>query len=320
MYDLVAPFAGERAADTTQTNFVFPDPPLLGAKLVRGVVPFMVVPSAGHYLMLSLLGGRVACDTCPHSDGPGPRAIGWAAVVVIAAALLTTYSRQSLLGAAVGLVVMLGWHRRRPCCSRGRTRSTRGGGTAAGSRPHLVGYLIEGTEASTQGVVFGTSQPAPRRSTPTCSSPGGRYRAGSVQYPQPGPEVYYAHNLLLDSAVEVGIVGAAALVLLFSGALDGRAHFERSWPAAARSYLVANLFDDTFYSAQWVPARGPCSPWRVPGNPADDHPVAEGTPTPAAGAWRAVVPTTRAGGAPTAAGSAIPRLTNAFILRVWLSR
>jgi hypothetical protein len=284
MYDLVATFAGDRAAETSQTNFVFPDPPLLGDKLVRGVVPFMVVPSAGQYLMLGFLGAVWLAIRAPSRMTGGARAITWTAVGVTGAALLATYSRQSLLGATVGLAVMLGWHRRwKMLFPAAALVALAAVVPLPGAGRTLAGYLVEGNEASSTYESYSGrvsllhDVPSDVLVSPVIGVGPGQYSVLS-----PGPEVYYAHNLLLDGAVEVGLVGAAALVLLFGRALVTAARMsgDLGLPLLV-AYLVANLFDDTFY----FPRNGfllaavfavACA--RRP--PADDQPVAAGTSSP----------------------------------------
>ncbi len=67
--------------------------------------------------------------------------------------------------------------------------------------------------------------------------------------PEPGKGVYYAHNVFLDAAVELGIAGALALLAVFVLALKSawsrRATFAFSLLVG---YAVANLFDDTLYT------------------------------------------------------------------------
>jgi O-antigen ligase len=66
--------------------------------------------------------------------------------------------------------------------------------------------------------------------------------------PNPANPVYYAHNVWLDEAVELGIAGGVALAATFllamRSALRRRAMLGFALLAA---YVVANLFDDVLY-------------------------------------------------------------------------
>jgi O-antigen ligase len=60
---------------------------------------------------------------------------------------------------------------------------------------------------------------------------------------------FYAHNFFLDAAVELGILGALALIALFVGGLQA-AYRRRAVLAFAllAAYVVAGLFDDILYT------------------------------------------------------------------------
>jgi O-antigen ligase len=289
MGDLKARFAGARTAETTLMNWVVPDLPLIGEKLVRGAFPFVIVPSAGQYLMLSLVG---AVWLAVRASVPMSRAasvVTWSAVGVLAAALIATYSRQSWFGALVGVALLLGWHRR-----RGMLLLAAGAAALAalvplpGSGRTLLGELVLGSQRGESNESY-LERLELLENVPSEILVSPVYGVGPGQYSVLGPGfqeggVYYAHNLLVDSAVELGLLGAAALLFLFVHALIKSARVSPGLgvPLLA-AYLAANLFDDTFYFPRngFLLAAVFAVACTRPAHASDER-AAEGTPIPLA--------------------------------------
>jgi O-antigen ligase len=237
--DVQATFAGKRAAEISTTNWI-----LEGGGLLRGIFPFMSPPSAGQYMMLSLLPAAWLWLRRPArtQDWLAP-----AALALIVAAMLATFSRQSWVGAIAGLAA-LGLMRRDwrvalpavaialafvvPAPSGGSgSYGLSAGDTSTESSSTRIELWRQAFDFIPHHAVIGVGP--------------GLY--GTLN-PDPVNQVYYAHNVLLDGAVELGLAGAAALVVLFVLAIV--AGWRRSAALAVAmlvAYGAANMFDDVFY-------------------------------------------------------------------------
>jgi O-antigen ligase len=237
-------FAGKRAAGIEVSNWV-----LEGPDLLRGVFPFMSPASAGQYLMLSFItavwlrGKRTAATRIGS-------ALELSLLLVLGVGLLLTFSRQSWVGAAVGLVAL--GARRRP-----------GWVLAAVFWAVLLAVLVPipgGHESFGEYLLTasdtGTTSTATRIDLwrqaidliPGHALIGVGPGLFDTLSPSPSHPLYYAHNIFLDEAVEVGVGGALALAAMFLLALRG------AWKRGAMlafaliaAYLTANLFDDVLY-------------------------------------------------------------------------
>ena len=240
--DVQSAFAGKRAAQISTTNWI-----IEGNGTLRGIFPFMSPPSAGQYMMLSLL---PAAWLWSRRRGPAPEWLAPAALALIVAALVTTYSRQSWIGALTGLGVIVlmrrDWRLAIPIAAI------------------LIAFVLP-LPASGHGSSAGYGVSAGNTSTESSATRLELWRqafdliphhaligVGPGLYgtlnPDPANQIYYAHNFLLDGAVELGIGGALALVALFGLAIV--AGWRRSAALAVAmltAYFVANMFDDVFY-------------------------------------------------------------------------
>jgi O-antigen ligase len=238
--NMYALFGGQRSGATQTPNWWIPS-----LSLTRAIFPFMAAPSAGVAMMMGLLATVWL---------RGTRARGaWTtvALVLIAAALLATFSRQAWIGALAGLLVL------------GARRGRRGVLALLGLLAVLLlvvpvpghdatfaSYLASSADTSTTstGTRLGLWHQAVDfiGARPLLGIGPGQF---SSLNPDPGAHpIFYAHNVVLDVAVELGVLGAAAFVALFGAAIAG-AWQRRADLAAALlvAYLVAGLFDDVLY-------------------------------------------------------------------------
>jgi O-antigen ligase len=244
LFNVRSLFGGEHAAEVRKSNWTVSD-----LDVVRGVFPFMSPPSAGQFMMLSLLAG-VWLRRDRRAATPAGSALELGLLLIIVAALLFTFSRQAWLGAAIGLVALgLG---RRPVLMLG---------TALLVTLVIAFVPIPGTGGSF-GNYLATAGDTSSESTETRldlwdqaidlipehavigAGPGliGELAPGTNDRP------FYAHNIFLDGAVELGIAGAAALIAIIVVGL--RAARRRASPLAFSmlfAFMVAGLFDDVLY-------------------------------------------------------------------------
>jgi O-antigen ligase len=236
-YDLF----GGRRGDATQTpNWWIPS-----LSLTRAIFPFMAAPSAGVAMMMGLL-----CAVWLR--GTRARSI-WItlALALIATALLATFSRQAWLGALAGLLVL------------GARRGRRGVlvllavlvvvvlvAPVPGHGASFATYLASSADTSTTstGIRLGLW-----RDALTFIGQRPLLGVGPGQYASLNPDpvahpIFYAHNVVLDAAVELGVLGAVALVALFAAGIGGAWRRRADLGAALLvGYLVAGLFDDVLY-------------------------------------------------------------------------
>jgi O-antigen ligase len=246
LFDVESLFAGDRAAAVRKSNWIVED-----LDVLRGVFPFMSPPAAGQFLMFSLIGG-IWLRSERGRGTPARSGLEVALLVLVAVALLFTFSRQSWLGAAAGAAA-LGLVRR-PL------------GMAAVTVPAIVLVLaiapIPGT-AGSFGDYLLTAGDTSTESTdtrldlweqtidlvPEHAVVGAG--PGLIETLAPGynDRPFYAHNVFLDAAVELGIAGVLALIAVF--VLGLRAAYRRRAALAfalLTAYLVAGLFDDVLYT------------------------------------------------------------------------
>jgi O-antigen ligase len=238
--DMYPLFGGQRSGATQTPNWWIPS-----LSLTRAIFPFMAAPSAGVAMMMGLLATVWL---------RGARVRGaWitVALVLCAVALLATFSRQAWIGALAGLLVL------------GARRGRRGVLVllallvvlvlvvpVPGHDATFAGYLASSADTSTTstGTRIGLWHQALQfiGQRPLLGIGPGQYASLN---PDPGAHpIFYAHDVVLDVAVELGVLGAAALLALFGTAI-ARAWRRQADLAAALlvAYLVAGLFDDVLY-------------------------------------------------------------------------
>jgi O-antigen ligase len=236
-------FGGQRAAGENIRNFYVDN-----VGVTRGVFPFMAAPSAGQYMAIALVGAAGLRQLT--AGDRARRGLDVLAFVVIAGALIFTFSRQSWLGAIVGLLALN--------FARGKLRGLpiiAGAVLMAGFLPSPGGsgtlgeYLLQSKDTSTtsSGTRLGLWQEGVDL-IPGHALKGVGPGLYSTLNPDPENPVYYAHNVFLDVAVELGIAGAAAFILVVLWSV--RAALARGAAigfAMLATFVVANLFDDTLY-------------------------------------------------------------------------
>jgi O-antigen ligase len=184
----------------------------------------------------------------------GTRARGvWitVALVLCAAALLATFSRQAWIGALAGLLVLGARRGRRGVLALlGLLALLLLAVPVPGHDATFAAYLASSADSSTTstGTRLGLFHQALQfiGQRPLLGIGPGQY---SSLNPDPGAHpIFYAHDVVLDVAVEFGVLGAAALLALFGTAI-ARAWQRQADLAAALlvAYLVAGLFDDVLY-------------------------------------------------------------------------
>lgn len=238
-----AAFAGERAASTSISNLIVAD-----IEVVRGVFPFMAAPSAGQFLMLTLIAAVWLRREARGRDGG--RTLETALVLLIGLGLLATFSRQAWVGAAVGILVL------------GLGRRSLGILLAAIPAFLLLSLVpIPGGDGTFGSYLLSAGDTA-------SGSSGGRlelWRQAVDLLPQYGlvgvgpglivtlntdplNPIYYAHNAFLDAAVELGVGGALALIAVVVGGIAASMRRRAALPLALIfAWAVANLFDDALY-------------------------------------------------------------------------
>jgi len=239
-------FGGERAAANSVANWFVP-----GIGVVRGILPFMAPPSAGQYLMIGFI---VAVGLAQHpasSRVVRTPWIRWSIVAIIGLGLLATLSRQAWFGAAIGLLVLA----RRGSLSKIMPVALLATAVfflvdVPGTDQSLAHHLIDAgniSEESGAGRVDLWQDSLGRIAEhPIIGVGPGLY--GSLNSGGPDAGAYYAHNVFLDSFVELGVLGGIAFLWLF-GSLVRRA--ARNSPTLAlpalAAYLAAGLVDDVTY-------------------------------------------------------------------------
>lgn len=237
-------FGGQRAAGVVTRNWYVAD-----VDMVRGVFPFMAAPSAGQYLALCL---------CPavwlyrrgRARGLGGLSLDTVAMVLILVGLGFTFSRQSWIAVIAGIVA-LGVRgtgvRTFPAVVIGLAvislLPSPGGSTTFGE------YLLSSSDTSTtsSGTRLGLWRQAIDLIPGHALHGVGPGLYGTLN-PNPDKPIYYAHNVFLDVAVEVGIPGLIAFGgLIVLGLRLALARSSTVGFAMLVTFAVANLFDDVLY-------------------------------------------------------------------------
>lgn len=236
-------FAGERAATFSGRNFYVET-----VGFVRAVFPFMSAPSAGQYMMLAL----VAAVWLWRRPDPRPvvKTLDGVALLLITAGLLFTISRQSWIGAAVG-VLALGVQRRRlqTLVTVGVGLIIAGVTPIPGSGTTFGAYVLTAGDTSTtsSGTRLGLWEQAIQLIPQHAEIGVGAGLYGTLN-PNPEKPLYYAHNVFLDASVELGVIGALVLIAVFllsmRSALRQRATLGFALLVA---FVTASLFDDVLY-------------------------------------------------------------------------
>jgi O-antigen ligase len=238
-------FAGERASEIRASNWVLTNP-----DVVRAVFPFMAPPSAGQFLMFALISGiwlhreRAAANTAG-------KAAGTVLLLIVAAGLLATLSRQSFLGAGAGVLALaIGRRPGRAVAMFVTLVLIVAVVPIPGSSQSFGNYLLSASDTSTASTSTRlelwqqTIDLVPAHAL-IGAGPGlvGTLGPGASKRP------FYAHNIFLDAAVELGIFGALALLAMFLAGL-GAAYRRRASLSFSLlvAYLVAGLFDDVLYT------------------------------------------------------------------------
>jgi O-antigen ligase len=240
-----ATFAGERAAGISTINWVIND-----FNLLRGIFPFMSPPMAGQYLMLCLV-AAIWLRRERKDPTPAGSAVQLGIVVLIAAGLLVTFSRQAWLGALVG-VIALGI-KQKPLWMFAVIAEIFLILTVVpipGGHGSFGEYLLTASDTSTtsSGTRLALWTQAFDHIPDHVFLGVGPGLYGTLN-PNPANPVYYSHNIFLDELVELGALGGLAFIALFALAL--RSAFKRSATLAfsmLTAYVVANLFDSVLYT------------------------------------------------------------------------
>ena len=221
-----------------------------GPDLIRGIVPFMTPASAGQFLMISAVVGFWL--RAEREDTASPRsAIETVLLALVVVGLLATFSRQSWVGAAIGIAA-LGLIRRPVWMLTAVTGTLLlafvipfpgAGGLTAGE------HLIEGADTSSQS----TSRRIDLWERAVDNIPEnviigvGPGLFGTIE-PDPFHPVVYAHNIYLDAAVEIGLLGALLLIaILFLGMRAALLRRQRLPLAMLLAFAAASLYDDALY-------------------------------------------------------------------------
>ncbi|MGI8461545.1 MAG: O-antigen ligase family protein [Solirubrobacterales bacterium] len=243
LFDTAPLFAGE--GNVGGSNWIITD-----LEVIRGLFPFLAPAGAGQFLMLTLIAGVwLRRENAFRTQfGPG---IELALLILIGAALLFTFSRQSWVGAVVGIVAL---------GMRSRAAGTLGAMVIAaimvmvlpipGGSGSFGDYLLTAGDTST----ISTSNRIDIWENAIEQIPDhaiigvgpGLIETETISA-DPSRRTY-AHNIFLDAALELGVPGAfalaAVLVLAIAAALRRRAELAFAMLAA---YTVAGIFDDVFY-------------------------------------------------------------------------
>jgi O-antigen ligase len=221
-----------------------------GLGVVRGIFPFMDAPGAGQFMMLGLV-AAVWMRIDPRSGWTWiQRRAGVAAIVLIAAGLLMTFSRQSWVGAFVGLGALA--LRRRPLPMLLAILVLFVVMTAVpapGTHQSFADYLLSAQNTSSTSTA--TRLDLWRQALqllPGHLAVGVGPGLYATLNPDPTNPIYYAHNVFLDELVELGAVGGLALIVLLVRTMSSA--FRRAATlsfAMLSAWVAANLFDDALY-------------------------------------------------------------------------
>ena len=245
LFDVESLFAGERAAEVQKSNWVVAD-----LDVLRAVFPFMSPATAGQYMMFALIAGVWLRRERTPADAVGST-VEIALIALIAAALLVTFSRQSWIGAAVGIVALgLG---RRPLQMLAAALLAMIVVVLVpipGSSGSFGDYLLTAGDTSTEST---DTRLELWEQTLELIPEHALIGAGPGLIGTLGPGVsdrpFYAHNIYLDAAVEVGIVGALALLAVFLAGLTAAYRREAALAfALIAAFAVAGMFDDVLYA------------------------------------------------------------------------
>jgi O-antigen ligase len=245
--DVQSAFAGERAAAIEQTNWV-----PTGTDLLRGIFPFMSPPSAGQYLMLTLVAATWLWAR-GRDRREGDR-LALAALVLIAVALLATYSRQAWLGAIAGLLLLAllrrEWRVVLPAVvlAVALLAPLPSGGEQPAQEAGVDSWLgATDTSKPSSGVRIELWREALDLIPEHAAIGVGPGLYGTLN-PEPANPVYYAHNVFLDAAVELGLGGLAALAAVFALGLFAALRRSAFLSAAMLvAFLAASMLDDVLY-------------------------------------------------------------------------
>ena len=218
-----------------------------GVDILRAIFPFMTPGLAGQYMAMALVAALWLMFNPSERTTPRARNLLLLSIGLTAIALVLTVSRQSYIGAGVGVLVVV--------LMSGRSR------LFALALPFVLAALFLPTPGST-GTVFEYFA-----ATPDSKSGTDRIylwgEAVNLWERNPmigiGPGLYgdvrkgggpvYAHNTYLDRLVETGSIGAAVFVAyaltLLMAAWRRRATLAF---AVLVTWAVANFFDDSFYA------------------------------------------------------------------------
>jgi O-antigen ligase len=243
LFDVRSLFAGDKASVAKKSNWVVDS-----LNVVRGIFPFMTPASAGQFLMFCLISGlwlrRERKSTTDAGSG-----LVLVMLLIVAVALLFTLSRQSWLGAGMG-VVALGLGRRPLWMVVVAVQLVLvvslvpipGVGSSFGD------YLLTAGDTQTESsntrlALWETSIRLIPENALIGAGPGTIGLLGGG-----GDRPFYAHNVFLDAAVELGVFGLLALLAMY---LSGMSKALRNGSTLAFAMLaalfVASLFDDAFY-------------------------------------------------------------------------
>lgn len=210
--------------------------------LIRGIFPFMAVPSAGQYLMVAFLLGVAMLILRMRVS----RTLVIGCLVVIVAALVVTFSRQSWVGLAIGLIAFAGL-RTLPWLTFAALMGVGGLALLRKGDQSFLTYVLSAADTSTES----TGERVQLMSRAAAQIPDhvflgtGRF---SDRFDELSGHITSAHNVYLQVALESGLFAAIALAILLL-TLIGTALRRRLMGIAAPVVAIATaaLFDDTMY-------------------------------------------------------------------------
>ncbi|WP_320671637.1 O-antigen ligase family protein [Patulibacter defluvii] len=210
--------------------------------LVRGIFPFMAVPSAGQYLMVAILLGAAMLLLRMRVS----RTVIVVCLGIMLAALIVTFSRQSWVGLAVALIAFAGL-RTLPWLTFVALLGVGGLALLRKDDQSFLSYVLSAADTSTES----TGERVSLMSRAAAQVPDhvflgtGRF---SDRFDELSGHITSAHNVYLQVALESGVFAAIALIVLLLTVI-GTAFHRRLLPIAAPivAVAVAALFDDTMY-------------------------------------------------------------------------
>lgn len=219
-----------------------------GPDLVRAVFPFMVPASAGQYCGMGMVVAVYFLRARgPEAQAGPPRLLFLAALVLLSAALLLTFSRQAWIGVILAATVLLVRDRGAallvaavPLLCLAAVAPLPGGGGSFGS------YLMDlkDTESGTTRIEFWEGAIEYGKARPGLGIGPGQYQTLASD----PTHAFYAHNVYLDQLVEVGVAGALVFLALVLALLA------KAWRTEATLALgmllvfaISNIFDDILY-------------------------------------------------------------------------